>query len=101
MLNSIKKMFEDDPLLTGFFLACLGGIVRGIRCRSSEFTAIGFSYRVLSAGFVGILTSLMMTHTEWSPQIEAAFIGACGYAAVDILQDVPVMIKECIRKRFK
>ena len=35
------------------------------------------------------------------PQVEAAFIGICGYSAVDLLQDVPEMIKDGIRKRFR
>lgn len=100
MYNSLKQLFEDDPLLISFFLACLGGIVRGLRCRASEFTVFGFAYRVIAAGFVGILAAMILANTEINPQVEAALIGACGYSAVDLLQDVPTMIKEGIKKKI-
>lgn len=98
MYNSLKRLFEEDPLLISFFLACLGGIVRGMRCRASEFTAFGFAYRVIAAGFVGILAGLVLANAQMNPQVEAALIGACGYSAVDLLQDVPRIIKDKLNK---
>lgn len=100
-MERLRRLVEDSPILFGFLIAFWGGVVRGMRCKRDDFTWWGFLYRVMAAGFVGVLAGLVMSYTAYPPKIEAAFIGACGYAAIDLLDYLPRVLKEKIQKHIK
>lgn len=79
------KQIVNEPLILGLLLAFWGGIVRSIKCKREEFTFWGFLFRVSAAGFVSILTGLVLQHADYPVWIEAAIIGISGYSAPDIL----------------
>lgn len=83
-MERLKQIFEN-PIFLGVLLAFYGGVVRGMKCKREEFTWWGFLFRVIASGFVGVLTGLVMQHTDYPTWIETAIIGISGYTAVDIL----------------
>jgi hypothetical protein len=96
-----RKIFHDDPLLAGMLAALVGGALRGLHCRPEQFTWYVFLFRVLAAGFVGILAGFLMSYTDLNPRLEAAIIGASGYAAIDLLDYIPRLLKETLRDKVK
>ena len=100
-MKRLLSLLDESPLILGFLIAFWGGVVRGMRCKRKDFTWWGFFYRVLAAGFVGVLAGLVMSYTQHPPKIEAAFIGACGYAAIDLLDYLPKIMKEKIKNRIE
>ena len=56
---------------------------------------------VVAAGFVGVLAGLVMNYTKYDPKLEAAIIGTSGYAAIDLLDYLPRILKEKISKHVR
>lgn len=59
------KSYLTDPLIIGILIAFWGGVTKGISCRREDFTWYGFLFRVVAAGFVGVLTGLVMKHIDY------------------------------------
>ena len=97
-MDRLRRVLEESPLLVGVLMAMFGGVVRGMGKRRENFTLWGFAYRVAAAAFVGFLMWFVMSYTTYDPRIEAAIIGGSGYAAIDLLEYLPTLIKEGIRK---
>jgi len=94
-----RRAIEESPVYLGVILAILGGMVRGMGRKREHFTLWGFLYRVAAAAFVGLLMGLVMSYTKYDPKIEAAIIGASGYAAIELLEYFPSMVKEKFKQR--
>lgn len=92
----MKKVLAElnEFIILGFVIGILGGFARAIHCDRDNFSWLCFLYRITSAAFVSVIASLLMTHTEYPPVLEAAIIGASGYASVDILRAVPGVVKK-------
>lgn len=99
-MERFRRILEESPLLVGILLAFVGGMVRGMGRRPENFTLWGFLYRVAAAAFVGLLMGLVMSYTKYDPKIEAAIIGASGYAAIDLLEYFPALVKERMKRRI-
>lgn len=97
-MDRLRKVLEESPLVVGVLLALFGGTVRGMGKRREHFTVWGFLYRVGAAAFVGLLMGLVMSYTRYDPKIEAAIIGGSGYAAIDLLEYLPTLIKDKIKR---
>ena len=91
----MKKILAEltDFIELGLVLGFLGGLGRALHYEKDNFTWLCFFYRVISATFVSILVGLAMMHLDYPPALEAAIIGASGYAAVDLLRAVPGVVK--------
>ena len=91
----MKKILVElnEFIIMGLIIGLLGGFGRAIHCDEDDFSWLCFCYRITSAAFVSMMAGLIMTHTDYSPMLEAAIIGGSGYAAVDILKAVPEVVK--------
>ena len=87
------KRLLNEWIVSGLIIGLLGGIARAMHCLEHEFSWMRFAYRVIAASFVSAIAGLIMAHMDYPPTLEAAIIGASGYAAVDILQCVPDVVK--------
>ena len=97
-MERFRRLLEENPVIVGILLAFIGGVVRGMGRRRENFTLWGFLYRVIAAAFVGLLMGLVMSYTKYDPKIEAAIIGASGYAAIDLLEYFPTLVKERLKR---
>ncbi len=98
-MERLRRVLEDSPLIVGVLVAFFGGMVRGMGRRREDFTMWGFLYRVAAAAFVGLLMGLVMSYTQYDPKIEAAIIGGSGYAAIDLLEYLPALMKDRVKKK--
>ena len=91
----MKKILHElnEFIILGLIIGLLGGFGRAIHCDEDDFSWLRFCYRITSAAFVSVMAGLIMAHTDYPPTLEAAMIGASGYAAVDILKAVPGVVK--------
>lgn len=87
------KRLLNEWIVLGFMASFVGGIARAIHCDIYNFSWLCFCYRVTAAAFVSMIVGFIMVHMGYPPAIEAAIIGSSGYAAVDILKCVPVVVK--------
>ena len=91
------ERFEDHwHEILGIALATFGGIVRGLSCPSGTFLWWVFFQRVISAAFVGALTTLMLSQSDICETMKTAIAGAAGYSANDVL----TAIKPWVKKRL-
>lgn len=88
-----ERITEYRWIVTGFLLALLGGMVRGVGCSREVFTWWGFCQRILSAAFVGILATLILAHSDMHEGLKTAVAGAAGYAANDVLSALKPWVK--------
>ena len=96
----MKKILHElnEFIVLGLVIGLLGGLGRAIHCDEDDFSWLRFCYRIISAAFVSVMAGLIMTNMDYPPMIEAAIIGGCGYAAVDILKAVPGVVKRKAEK---
>lgn len=105
-MEKYRRVFEESPLWAGLALALLGGVVsamRSIKIEEMSPGAIGkalwhFFVQVVSAGLVGMIVTMLMMSTSWSPFLEGALIAVCGSCATMLLNRFPEILYEWIRK---
>ena len=92
----MKRLAQDwGWILSGLAMALVGGLGRALKCSRSDFTWMGFAFRILTAVFVSILVSFVMLEASYPPAIESAIIGLSGYLATDILEG----FREIVRRK--
>lgn len=65
-------------------LAMLGGIVRSVQAGRYGWRAVLFA--ALSAGFTGVIVSLLLQSSGLPTGVQAALVGVAGYASGEILK---------------
>jgi hypothetical protein len=86
-------VWEDyQKYIINLVISALGGVVRALNSREFSF---GTLVRHITSGiFVGIIATLILTHSDMPETMKTAIAGTSGYAANDILQAFTPWVKK-------
>lgn len=78
-------------------LAMLGGVVRSVQAGSYGLRAVLFA--AISAGFTGVIMSLLLQHSGLPNGVQAALVGVSGYASGEILKILAYRLCRMVRHK--
>lgn len=106
-MDRIRKVLEESPLFVGFLLAVFGGAVTAMKNlqlsekptpREIAHVVYAFVVHIVTSGFVGGVTAMLMLYTSWHPALEGAIIAMAGTSGMVLLNRLPDILIEWIRK---
>jgi hypothetical protein len=87
-----ELLSEYREYVVNLVISALGGVVRALNSR--EFSVLILIKHIVSGVFVGIIATLILTHSDMPETMKTAIAGTSGYAANDILQAFTPWVKK-------